>query len=137
MRSSQSVFLPICKIKESDAGLHHTICQPGAKTLDTIHKEIKRQDKLLLILSENSIASDWVEDEVTMARAEEHRRGKDQLVLFPVRIDDAVKTTSEPWACMLRDQRNVGDFRQWKDHDAYQNALERLLRDLTVDAAKP
>jgi hypothetical protein len=38
--------------------------------------------------------------------------------VFPVRIDDAVMETPEPWARKLRDQRNVGDFRRWKDHDA-------------------
>jgi hypothetical protein len=39
--------------------------------------------------------------------------------------------TPEPWARKLRDQRNIGDFRQWKDHDAYQRSFERVLRDLT------
>jgi hypothetical protein len=33
-----------------------------------------------------------------------------------------------------RDNRNTGDFRAWKDHDAYQRTLERLLRDLCVKA---
>jgi TIR domain/Pentapeptide repeats (8 copies) len=107
----------------------------GAKTWDAIDEEIRLRDKLLLILSENSIASDWVEDEVNKAFAEE--RDRKQLVLFPVRIDDTVMTTSEPWARKLRDDRNIGDFRKWKDHDAYQKALERLLRDLTVVAATP
>jgi hypothetical protein len=76
-----------------------------------------------------------VEDEVNKAFAEERERK--QLVLFPVRIDDSVMATSEAWARKLRDQRNIGDFRKWKEHDAYQKALERLLRDLTVGAAKP
>jgi len=107
----------------------------GAKTWDTIDEAIRLRDKLLLILSENSIASDWVEDEVNKAFAEERERK--QPVLFPVRLDDAVMATSEPWTGKLRDQRNIGDFRKWKDHDAYQKALERLLRDLTVGAAKP
>ena len=31
---------------------------------------------------------------------------------------------------VLRDNRHIGDFRAWKDHDAYQRALERLLREL-------
>jgi hypothetical protein len=31
------------------------------------------------------------------------------------------------------DNRNVGDFRRWKEHDAYTRALERLLRDLRVE----
>jgi uncharacterized protein YjbI with pentapeptide repeats len=39
----------------------------GAKTRDYIDETIKLQDKLLLILSEHSIWSDWVEDEVTAA----------------------------------------------------------------------
>ena len=107
----------------------------GAKTWDAIDEAIRLRDKLLLILSENAIASDWVEDEVNKAFAEERDRKK--LVLFPVRVDDAIMATSEPWARKLRDQRNIGDFRKWKDHDAYQKALERLLRDLTVGAANP
>ena len=100
-----------------------------------IDEAIRLRDKLLLILSEHSIASDWVEDEVTKAFAEE--RDRKQLVLFPVRVDDTVVATPEPWVRKLRDQRNIGDFRRWKDHDAYQKALERLLRDLTVGAVKP
>ncbi|MBK8174668.1 MAG: toll/interleukin-1 receptor domain-containing protein [Rhodospirillales bacterium] len=100
----------------------------GAKTWDAIDAAIRVRDKVLLILSENAIASDWVEDEVSKAFAEEKRRG--QVVLFPVRIDEEVKTTSEPWAVKLSDQRHIGDFRKWKDHDAYQQAFERVLRDL-------
>lgn len=106
----------------------------GAKTRDAIDEAIKLRDKLLLILSKNAIASDWVEDEVKKAFAEE--RDRIQLVFFPVRIDDAVMETSEPWARKLRDQRNIGDFRNWKDHDAYQKGLERLLRDLKVENPK-
>jgi hypothetical protein len=29
----------------------------------------------------------------------------------------------------------IGDFTRWKEHDAYQRALERLLRDLKVEAS--
>jgi hypothetical protein len=29
--------------------------------------------------------------------------------------------------------RHIGDFTRWKDHDAYQKALDRLLRDLRVE----
>ena len=102
----------------------------GAKTWDAIDEAIKLRDKLLLILSENSIVSDWVEDEVNKAFAEE--RDRKQLVLFPVRIDDAVMKMPEPWARKLRDQRHIGDFLKWKDHDAYQVSLTKLLRDLTM-----
>jgi hypothetical protein len=107
----------------------------GDKTWDAIDEAIRLRDKLLLILSENSIASDWVEDEVSKAFAEE--RARKLNVLFPVRIDDAVMATSEPWAVKLRDQRHIGDFRKWKEHDGYQGSLERLLRDLKVPTSKP
>ena len=56
-------------------------------------------------------------------------------MLFPVRLDDTVFTTNEAWAGKLRDNRNIGDFRCWKEHDAYQKALDRLLRDLRVERA--
>jgi uncharacterized protein YjbI with pentapeptide repeats len=102
----------------------------GAKIWDAIDEAIKHRDKVLLILSENSIASDWVEDEVNKAFAEE--RDRKQTVLFPARIDNAVMDATEPWARKLRDQRNIGDFTQWKDHGAYQKSLDRLLRDLAV-----
>ena len=49
-------------------------------------------------------------------------RERKQIVLFPIRLDDAVMKTTKPWARMLRDQRNIGDFTRWKDHDAYRKA---------------
>jgi hypothetical protein len=42
----------------------------------------------------------------------------------------------EAWALKLRDNRNIGDFRAWKDHEAYQRTLERLLRDLRVESSQ-
>ena len=104
----------------------------GAKTLDAIDEAIKFRDKLLVIISKYSIKREWVEDEVQKAFAEERDREPKQLVLFPVRIDDAVMETQEPWARKLRDQRNIGDFRRWKDHDNYKQNFERVLRDLTI-----
>jgi hypothetical protein len=87
---------------------------------------------VLLVLSEASIASDWVEDEVTKGFAEEQQRSV--TVLFPVRIDDTVLKTNEAWAVKLRDNRHIGDFRNWEDHDAYQKTLAQLLRDLRVES---
>ncbi|UFZ01393.1 toll/interleukin-1 receptor domain-containing protein [Bradyrhizobium ontarionense] len=101
----------------------------GAKTWDSIDEAIRLRDKLLLILSKNAISSDWVEDEVNKAFAEERTRS--DIVLVPIKIDNAVMQTSEPWALKLRDQRNIGDFRKWKDHDSYQIALRRLISDLS------
>jgi hypothetical protein len=88
----------------------------GAKILDGIDEAIRLRDKVLLILSEHSIESDWVEDQVSTAFEEECKRG--QPILFPIRLDDTVMDTHEAWAAKLR-ARNIGDFRNWKDHDKY------------------
>jgi hypothetical protein len=56
-------------------------------------------------------------------------RSRKETVLFPIRIDDTVISTDEPWAVELRGQRNIGDFRQWRKPAEYQKSLDRLLRD--------
>ena len=103
----------------------------GAKIIDALDEGIRLRDKVLLILSEGAIASDWVEGEVTRALDEE--RTRKQVMLFPVRLDDAVMQTSEAWARLLRGQRNIGDFTRWKEHDSYQSSFDRLMRDLRVE----
>lgn len=103
----------------------------GAKTWDGIDEAIRTRDKVLLILSRDAIASDWVEDEVNTAFAEERRRST--LVLCPVLLDDAVAETTEAWARRLRDSRNIGDFSCWREQNAYRKVFEQLLRSLTRD----
>ena len=41
------------------------------------------------------------------------------------------------WVADIRRQRHIGDFTQWKEHDAYQQAFTRLLRDLKVEGKQP
>jgi hypothetical protein len=89
---------------------------------------IRLHDKLLLILSKSSVASRWVEREVNAALAKE--RKEKRTVLFPVRVDKAVFESPFDWTTEIRHERNIGDFTRWEDHDAYQKAFARLLRDL-------
>jgi uncharacterized protein YjbI with pentapeptide repeats len=65
----------------------------GRLILDEIDTAIRIRDRLLLVLSQHSILSDWVQDEVTTAFEEERKRG--QPVLFPIRLDDAIMETSK------------------------------------------
>jgi uncharacterized protein YjbI with pentapeptide repeats len=106
----------------------------GEDILGGIDAGVRRRDKVVLILSEHSIRSGWVKDEVTAAFEEERRRR--QTVLLPIRLDDVVLTTAEAWAAKLR-ARNIGDFVRWKDHDAYKQGFERMLRDLTKEQPAP
>ena len=106
----------------------------GEKFRQRIDEAIRIHDKLLLILSEDSMASAWVEDEVEAALERERRENR--LVLFPVRIDDAIEQSNTAWAASLRRMRHIGDFSNWKDHDSYQKAFDRLLRDLKAEEKK-
>ncbi len=69
------------------------------------------------------------------AALEKERKQSGKLVLFPIRLDDAVMETDQAWAASLRRTRHIGDFRNWKDHDAFKTAFERLLRDLKAREA--
>ncbi|HEU5377037.1 MAG TPA: toll/interleukin-1 receptor domain-containing protein [Ktedonobacteraceae bacterium] len=100
----------------------------GNKIRDHIDQAIQMQDRSLLLLSEHSIASTWVEHEVEAILEKEVRQQRD--ILFPVRMDDGVMHTSKAWAATLRRTRHIGDFTKWDDPYVYQQAFERLLRDL-------
>ena len=105
----------------------------GARIRPTIDESIRVYDKLLLVLSEHSVSSQWVEQEVETALAKE-REQEGKVVLFPLRIDDAVMEIKSGWPALLKNTRNVGDFTHWKEHDSYQKAFDRLLRDLKAEA---
>ena len=102
----------------------------GDKIRQRLDESIRIYDKLLLVLSENSIASTWVEKEVETAFEKETRK---KTVLFPVSLDDCVMETDESWAADIRKTRHIGDFINWKNHDRYQQAFKRLLRDLQAE----
>jgi hypothetical protein len=45
-------------------------------------------------------------------------------------MDYTVMETDQAWAADIRRTRHIGDFTQWKDHDVYQRAFDRLMGDL-------
>lgn len=100
----------------------------GDKTRVQIDESIRVYDKLLLILSKQSIESDWVEKEVETAM--ELERQQKRPVLFPVRLDDEVMNVHSGWAADIRRSRNIGDFSSWNNPTVYQKNFDRLLRDL-------
>ncbi len=106
----------------------------GDKIRPSIDEAIRIHDKLLLVLSEHSVESTWVEKEVETAFEKERKQNK--TVLFPIRLDDCVMNTDQAWAADIRRTRNIGDFTRWKQHDDYQKAFDRLLRDLKAEAQK-
>lgn len=105
----------------------------GDKIRKTIHESIRIYDKLLIVLSSESINSEWVEDEVNTALDKE-RKNK-MTCLFPIRIDDIIFKTETSWAETIRNGRHIGDFSDWENNNAYETAFKRLLRDLELDGA--
>lgn len=68
---------------------------------------------------------------MTALEKEQHQNN---LILFPIKLDETVKHTSSPRAASMRRTRHIRDFRSWKNHDGYQKAFTRLLRDLKAEA---
>jgi len=110
---------------------------PGKKVHTQIVEAIRLYDKLLLILSPASIASEWVREEILNARARE--KAEKCSVLFPIAISSI--TELRAWQCFDADTgRDVAreireyfipDFSSWKtDHDAYQRAFDQVLKGL-------
>jgi len=89
----------------------------GSRIRPSIDESIRIYDKLLLVLSEYSVASQWIEQVVERALARERKENK--VILFPIRLDKAVIGIEEGWPAFIRNTRNIGDFTRWKRHDAY------------------
>ena len=113
----------------------------GGKTIhEQIDEAIRRYDQLLLILSEHSIHSGWVETEI--ANAWERQIQQEKHVLFPVRLVSFEEL--EKWKCpdpktgkeLGREIRKyfIPDFSNWKDHDSYQEAFQRLVESLKAES---
>jgi uncharacterized protein YjbI with pentapeptide repeats len=106
----------------------------GRKIHEQIDEAIRLHDRLLLILSEESMKSDWVRVEIAKARK---REKEDKRVLFPVRLVtyeamqswEYIDSSGKDLAEEIR-QYFIPDFSNWKDHDSYQAAFGRLVGDL-------
>lgn len=106
----------------------------GDKIRPRIDESIRLHDKLLLILSKYSVASDWVEQEVETAFDRE--RKEKRTVLFPIRLDDTVMRIETGWPALIKNTRNVGDFRKWRNPEAYRKAFAKILRDLEAEGGQ-
>jgi hypothetical protein len=109
---------------------------PGEFFRQRIDDAIREHDKLLIILSENSIDSSWVQKEFETAD-EKERALKGTLVLLPIRLDEAVMNTNRAWAADVRRTRHIADFTNWENPDFYRESCANLLRHLKAENANP
>jgi hypothetical protein len=114
----------------------------GKKIHEQIDEAIRVYDRLLLILSDASMSSEWVKTEIANARQREIREKRQML--FPISLVPFEKVrdwrafdadTGKDSAREIREYF-IPDFSNWKDHDSYQQAFQRLLRDLKADDSR-
>ena len=113
----------------------------GQKLYEQIDQAIRMYEKLLLVLSPNSMNSEWVKTEIRKARKIEIKEG--QRKLFPIRLVDF--GVIRDWECFDADSgKDLGveireyfipDFTNWKDHDAFEKGFARLLSDLKAEGS--
>lgn len=94
---------------------------------DKIEAEIESRDKLIVVMSEQALASMAVRSEVLAALERERRSGGDGKVLLPIAIDDSWENTPTAWGSEIRRIRQVIKFYNWSDPDSYDVALQQLL----------
>ena len=102
----------------------------GDLTWDSIYHFIRMREKVLLVLSGNSITSNWVEIEINAALEEESKRKIP--ILFPICLDWSVMNSDLVWVDYINKTRNIFDFSKWQEPDAYRQSLEWLLGDLKI-----
>jgi hypothetical protein len=114
--------------------------QGGRKLYEQIDRAIHVHDRLLLVLSKESIKSEWVMTEIRRARKAEVKEGRRKL--FPIRLVgyESVKD----WECFDADTGKdlavevreyfIPDFSTWKNPQDFEKAFEHLYADLKASA---
>jgi len=93
-------------------------------------RALRIQDIVIVVLSENSINSDWVEYELEMARKKEKEEKRD--VLCPVSLDDSWKAKIEGdvlWRQLKK--KYVLDFSSWQTEE-FDSQFTKLLDGIKI-----
>jgi hypothetical protein len=104
----------------------------GDESRQRVNQQIRIHEKLLIVLSEFSIESAWIQQEVQAALEEE--RVRNRLVLFPIRIDGSSLEGEKEWLVSLQKTHHIYDFSAWNNWEAYYEQFFILLNDLETNA---
>ena len=92
---------------------------------------MRQNPTVLLVLSKESVESDWVEFEAKKAR--ELEKELKRHVLCPIALDDIWKKCD--WSAVLRNQikkYNILDFSDWTDEASFKLKFDRLIAGLNI-----
>ena len=96
-----------------------------------IDHAMRQNPTVLLILSNNSIKSDWVEHEAHLARDLEKELGRD--VLCPISLD--ASWMSAKWPTRLMEQikeYNILDYSKWEDDKSFEKVFNKMINGLDM-----
>ncbi len=118
---------------------------------DMCDKAIRDNEKLLLLISENSINLKWLKEEVIKALKREKRMTlelREELkdlckynfddfqkpkLLFPIALDEKGKEAFESWVKEFELDGELIDFCGWEEREDYQKSFEKLMKELQIE----
>jgi hypothetical protein len=116
--------------------------QGGKQLFEQIDRAIHLHDKLLVVLSQSSLASNWVQTEIKRARKQEIKTGERKL--FPIRLCDM--ETVEAWEMFDADSGTdlaaevrkyyIPDFSDWLKPRGLDQEFKKLCRDLRLEGVE-
>ena len=108
--------------------VHHATAGRLEKQID---HAMRHNPTVLLVLSEHSVNSDWVEHEARLARAIEKDLKRD--VLCPIALDESWKTSNWPKRLMEQIMEyNILDFSEWETNEAFERMFSKMISGLDM-----
>jgi hypothetical protein len=136
-------FVGLLRARMAEGGFRAWSTPRGQAIEERVDRVVRPYDKLLLILSRDSMASQWVQTEIYKATQRERNEGRG--LLLPVSLVPEEELAA--WQCRDADtgmdfasevrQRTVLDLSSWKDHEAFERGLEQLFDELRKDKTIP
>ncbi len=109
-----------------DCGFRLTVPMEGAKRVPL--GCVLQYDQMLLVLSEHTSTSKWVEKAVKIALDKE--RLTRHTALFPLYLRIMALDVNNGWSARIHNSHKIEDFTGWEQQDQYQQALDQLVNDL-------
>jgi hypothetical protein len=110
--------------------------KPGGDIFTSLSRGIELYDKTILVCSQDSLNSWWVDQELELVFEKERNLQKEVGekigLLIPIRIDDHIDTWNNGKRMAIK-QRFIGDFRNWQDDTAFEKVLNDLIHSLNAD----
>ena len=119
-------------LRQKDITFWRDVHESTAGPLDKqIERGIQLNPTFLLILSKNSVNSDWVEFEVEKARELEKKLNRN--VLCPISLDDSWKGCNWPGPIKTQLKKyNILDFSDWRNRQRFDEQFAKLLKGLGI-----